>query len=102
MNREKHTAAPWYISRDNFNNSDHEDKIAAIVSEDEWIIAEVCGDVVGAKANAHLLAHAPDLLASAKAIVAELPSKRDWLNPVVEAQLRLAIELAKGAWNAQS
>lgn len=65
-----HTAGPWTVV-DRFNNDDHDDKLCGIEGGgDEFIIAEVCGDVPDCNRNAHLIAAAPDLLAELRKIFA--------------------------------
>lgn len=46
------------------------------------------------EANARLIAAAPDLLFALKRIVTELPAKRDWLDPEIEAFAKDAIAKA--------
>jgi hypothetical protein len=61
--RSAHTPGPWRFALGAFNNPSHDDKSGAIVAgEDEWNIAEVCGDVWEHEANARLIAAAPELL----------------------------------------
>jgi|ERR1700677_1504404 len=47
-----------------------------------------------AQANAHLMASAPEMYTALIRIVAELPSKRDWLDPVTEAMAKGALRKA--------
>lgn len=58
----KHTKGPWSVSPDNPKAGEYD-----IVS-DEWFIAGTYGgcDEVNGKANAHLIAAAPDLLEAAQ------------------------------------
>jgi hypothetical protein len=54
----EHTPAPWKVVQ-RFNNDEHDDKCCSIEGgEDEYIIAEVCGDCPGGKANALLIVRA--------------------------------------------
>lgn len=62
----KHTPGPWKVSNQ-FNNSIHEDKSCAIQRDhpddpQAYVIAEICGDVDEHRANARLIAAAPELL----------------------------------------
>lgn len=71
MNQPTHTPIPWRFVRDRFNNPDHDDKCGSIVGgEDEWFIAEICGDCLGAEANGRLIAAAPDLLKALQTFLA--------------------------------
>lgn len=53
-------------------------------------------DGVKGEANAQLISAAPDLYEALNRIIAELPSNRDWLDPVLEAQAKDALEKAIG------
>lgn len=57
-----HTPGPWRISTD-FNNPANEDKVCSIKGgEDDFFIAEICGDQPNQMADTRLIAAAPDML----------------------------------------
>jgi hypothetical protein len=62
------TKGPWRrVERLNNSDSTNNDKSCGIEGGDEdFIVAEVCGDVYGHEANAHLIAAAPELLEALK------------------------------------
>lgn len=47
-------------------------------------------------ANAHLISSAPELYYALQSIVDDLPSSRDWLDPVIERTAREALKKARG------
>ena len=60
----KHTPGPWR-SRNRLGSGNWKDERSIGVESFEWIIADVCGDIDHtdeARANARLIAAAPDLL----------------------------------------
>jgi hypothetical protein len=70
----KHTLGPWKADTNRLNSESSDDKYCGIVGGgveeiDDWIIAEVCGDVPQHKANARLIAAAPELLDALKSLV---------------------------------
>ena len=58
----KHTPGPWHVPKD-------------IPGPDKWMVADCCGIIRRStdeeKANAHLIAAAPDMLAALKQIMEE-------------------------------
>jgi hypothetical protein len=48
------------------------------------------------KADANLMAAAPELYEALNAIIRDLPSRRDWLDPVAEEFARAALSKARG------
>lgn len=48
------------------------------------------------EANANLFAASKDLFNALERIIAELPSNKDWLDPVLEAEARDALKKARG------
>ena len=55
-----------------------------------------------AEANARLIAAAPELFYALKCILDELPTNRDWLDPVTEAIAKQALAKADGRTNADT
>ncbi len=53
-------------------------------------------DFRNADDNAYLVSAAPDLLVALKAIMADIPKHRDWLDPVAESMAHAAIAKAEG------
>lgn len=47
-------------------------------------------------ANARLISAAPELYKALERIISELPTKRDWLDPTLEASARAALRQARG------
>ena len=102
MSEPKFTPGPWEIEEDLF---DHDWAISA----PKWgalarVVAEMDDDGTGkswtksetGEANAHLIAAAPDLYYALDCILKELPTKRDWLDPVTEAMAKQALKAARG------
>jgi hypothetical protein len=48
------------------------------------------------QANSCLIAAAPELLEALESIIGELPTNRDWLNPILERAAKDAIAKARG------
>jgi hypothetical protein len=84
-----HTDGPWRIWETPTDQNPQ-----AVVSSASGFVAQTLGgnDV----ANATLIAAAPELLEVLKQIVNDLPTKRDWLDPVVELMAKDAIAKATG------
>lgn len=53
-------------------------------------------DSAEAQANASLIAAAPDLYEALRAIISDLPAKRDWLDPNSERYARIILAKARG------
>lgn len=92
-----HTPGPWFVmdTKGAFGQSVG----LAIVSEhvDDAIVASVGGDLPGEKANAHLIAAAPDLLRACKQWLARFDGERDreCAASIVE-NIRAAVQKAEG------
>lgn len=91
----KHAPGPWRF---------HE-KYGTVVDKNNHVVIScsislasgyVPADDVS-RANDRLISAAPELLESLERIVADLPVRRDWLDPVVERAAYAAIAKARGA-----
>jgi hypothetical protein len=81
----KHAPGPWMIrddSRDNLPTP----RYRRIETQDGYLICDVADNngLPCNRANARLIAAAPDLLYVLRQIIADLPANRDWLDPQVE------------------
>lgn len=122
LGKPKHTPGPWTACNDGKCKcrmvSSTEDLICTVTSG-EWgdeyasirlvgpssleLKAEAYMEMIAygnvpegvALANARLISAAPDLLFALKQIIQDLPSKRDWLDPVLERMAKDAIAKAE-------
>ena len=89
----RHTPGPWRIeeqSREWFARTNHAYRVVSN-NKPTYFVASVEGWGDICKANAHLIAAAPELLEALKAMVASYDGIRDGLtSPVVIAKLRMA------------
>jgi hypothetical protein len=99
MSEPKFTKGPWYLEKAYRGKR----KVSAEpLGEISWHgLAEVVvvhgdGPCEDGEANAQLIAAAPDLYYALDCIMKELPSKRDWLDPVTEAMAKQALNFATG------
>lgn len=91
----KFTPGPWEIQK-YFEPYDDRHPFTNIV-KDNLIVAklglDLCEEFV---ANAHLISAAPDMYEALRALITDLPSNRDWLDPVVERAAKDALKKARG------
>ena len=98
----KHTPGPWKYSDmkdfDHFAISQEEGAPYTHHSSDVGSAFYMlsCQPKPVAEANARLIAAAPDLLYCLQQIIRDLPTRRDWLDPVIEKMARAAIAKAEG------
>ena len=101
----KHTPGPW---RHGHPSGYHVDKVYA--NDGETAIVQVYGIPINCQlrdidltrygekvATARLIAAAPDLLYVLQQILNDLPTKRDWLDPLLEQHARAATANAQGS-----
>lgn len=92
-----HTPGPWHVYENcpAFDNSD----VIFSAHVDDAIVCSIGGDLVGEKANARLIAAAPDLLDSLENLLDYLDA-HDWgtvpSGGKTETDARAAIQKAKG------
>lgn len=82
----KHTPGPWIVKDDDIYSG-------VLVAR-----AFTYPDTISfgeRNANAALIAAAPELLLALKAILRDLPTKRDWLDPEIETIAKSAITKAE-------
>ncbi len=82
----KWTPGPWIIYRRYIQGSN-----CTIGKLSEWTAFEE-----EREANASLISTAPELYDVLSRILEELPSKRDWLDPVLEKRAKDALSKARG------
>jgi hypothetical protein len=92
----QHTPGPWKVEHDGdfyviTPDVVHGDAEAV----DELLAVYVSKNPATREANARLISAAPEMLEALKAIIRDLPAKRDWLDPVIEAQAKAAINRAE-------
>lgn len=96
-----HTPGPWVADANRFNSDPHDDKAAGIIGgKEDWIIAEICGDVPEHKANARLIAAAPELLEALERLHPQLLKFYDPSDAADTASMRRigeALELTQAA-----
>ena len=96
----KHTPGPWR-SRNRLGSGNWKDERSIGVESFEWIIADVCGDIDHtdeARANARLIAAAPDLLQALIDVCAsnDEVAHPQWKGSPDEVAARAAIAKARG------
>ncbi len=101
----KYTPGPWRIGYPDGSGADPEGACITMESEDQRTTITVVrggnpeGDLsygVLEPEYARMIAAVPELLEALKRIVRELPTRRDWLDPVTEAFAKDAIKKAEG------
>ena len=86
---EKWTPGPWHVNYSKFSQ----------VKAANGAIVATCNrlsNLVNLQSNANLIAAAPDMYEALRAIISDLPSNRDWLDPVVERAAKDALKKARG------
>ena len=91
-----HTPGPWRVITEDGSLGSVEDSAGDPVAQ-----AQIRGTTKDfrhdeRRANAALIAAAPDLLFALRGIVVDLPARRDWLDPAIESAAKAAIAKAEG------
>ena len=85
---EKWTKGPWCVNGETVESTSGVCRARIAIIDD--------GAGTNPTANAHLIAAAPDMYEALRAIITDLPSNRDWLDPVVERAAKAALKKARG------
>src|SRR5690606_11039817 len=99
MAEQTHTPGPW---KSEYHGKESHAIIGGSANGRDWTIIAEIHDPVGyvprseRSANARLIAAAPDLLAACKAVLNEIQTNTEWLDPAVESALEAAIAKATG------
>jgi hypothetical protein len=92
----KHTPGPWSVVQGHYPSfmdvTGPSFKISAVM----WATDLTNDDYHKRMADLNLIAAAPDLLEALDRLINELPSNKDWLDPVVEKHALYAIAIATG------
>lgn len=86
----KHTPGPWQVAHSG---------VYPVVETREGVRIATFPYAFNAdsiEADANLTAAAPQLLLSLKEMLVALPARRDWLDPMIEAMAKDAIQKAEG------
>lgn len=88
------TKGPWIVD---FDLCDEEGPLdvpevnGRILDQDNCVVCQA-----STEANVFLISAAPELYEALRAIITDLPSNRDWLDPVVERAAKDALKKARG------
>lgn len=101
MSETKFTPGPWRVE---YESGDwyvqDENRTVTIADCTSWgqhtDMAEPPSGVGECEANANLIASAPFLYEALRTLLADIPAKRDWLNPDTERFANAALKKARG------
>jgi hypothetical protein len=66
------------------------------VEDSPWYVARVPNSLPDKESVAALLSAAPELYEALSQIISDLPTRRDWLDPVLEKMAKAALAKARG------
>ena len=95
----QHTPGPWHVADDEIQNV-HGNTIADVTKENRWnTSAGIVTEVMPWKANAKLIAAAPELLDALHKVLMALESVHNLYQMNTRKRIEQADEWAENAWN---
>lgn len=91
---EKFTPGPWIVDLDLYDEEgplDVPEVNGRILDQDNCVVCQA-----STEANVFFISAAPDMYEALRAIINDLPSNRDWLDPTLERVAKDALKKARG------